>query len=735
MFLFYTDFFLKIDYINSEIKNIGCGLGMIAESKQIVLIVDDQAVNISLLTDILHGVADIYFAQSGTEALSRAAEILPDLILLDIEMPAMNGFAVCQQLKVNPLTCNIPVIFVSAHTEAEFEFHSLAFGAVDYISRPFNRDICRLRVQNHLLLQQQKTAISNSNAALYEEKQRLLVTLESIGDAVIATDINGCITFMNPIAEAMTGWRLAEALGKHIETVMQLRDAGDHQPSINPLLIALKDQRRVAMALNCELVSRDGSSAVAVEDSASPIFDRSNNVIGGIIVFHDVSEARALALKMSYLANHDQLTGLPNRVLLHDRIHQACHIARIAGYKVALLIIDIDSFKFINDSLGHKAGDELIRLLAARIDSILDPEQTLARVGGDEFIVIYPDVVHLELLNIFAKRLTQLMEKPFTVQDKSYSLSISVGISLFPTDAVSEEELMRHADVALHKAKQEGRNGFCFFSDELGQRMLLRHQQEQALGDAIKNHCIEVLFQPKVLLLSGQVIGAEALVRIKAADGSLISPANFIPLAEETGLIVPLGKQVLIKACYQTAKWLAQGIRLVVSVNVAAAQFSDPAFLPLIRQTLAESRLPPELLELELTETALIGNPLFTAEILEKCRQLGIKVAIDDFGTGYSSLGYLKKFKVDVLKIDMSFVKDMLVDKSDEKIVKTIISLGQSMNIRLVAEGIETEAHRDRLLQLGCECGQGYYFSKPLPTEDFMRYLGKSDITNETLKA
>lgn len=291
---------------------------------------------------------------------------------------------------------------------------------------------------------------------------------------------------------------------------------------------------------------------------------------------------------------------------------------------------------------------------------------------------------------------------------------------------------MRHADVALHKAKQEGRNRFCFFSDELGERMLLRHQQEQALGDAIKNHCIEVLFQPKVLLLSGEVIGAEALVRIRAADGSLISPANFIPLAEETGLIVPLGEQVLIKACYQTAKWLAQGIRIVVSVNVAAAQFSDPAFLPLVRQTLAQSRLPPELLELELTETALIGDPLLTAEILEKCRKLGIKVAIDDFGTGYSSLGYLKKFKVDVLKIDMSFVKDMLIDKSDEQIVKTIISLGQSMNIMLVAEGIETEAHRDKLLQLGCECGQGYYFSKPLPTDDFMQYLENSGTTSKT---
>ena len=338
-------------------------------------------------------------------------------------------------------------------------------------------------------------------------------------------------------------------------------------------------------------------------------------------------------------------------------------------------------------------------------------------------------------MNLYKVAHIQLMEKPFILQDKSYSLSISVGISLFPTDAVSEEDLMRHADVALHKAKQEGRNGFCFFSDELGQRMLLRHQQEQALGDAIKNHCIEVLFQPKVLLLNGEVIGAEALVRIRAADGSLISPASFIPLAEETGLIVPLGEQVLIKACYQTAKWLAQGIRIVVSVNVAAAQFSDPAFLPLIRQTLAESRLPPELLELELTETALIGNPLFTAEILEKCRQLGIKVAIDDFGTGYSSLSYLKRLPLDILKIDKSFIRGLPDDPHDAAIARAIIALGRSMQLTIIAEGVENQAQQRFLAAEGCEQIQGYIVSLPLPPEEFAAAflrIALSDLSDGT---
>ncbi|HEY9044153.1 MAG TPA: diguanylate cyclase, partial [Rheinheimera sp.] len=510
--------------------------------KQVILIVDDQTGNIALLSDILSDLGDIYFVVDSTQAYDKALELQPDVILLDIEMPQLNGFEVCQQLKNSPLTCDISVIFISALTEAEFEFNSLSYGAVDFIARPFNREICRLRVHNHLILQQQARALKLSQQQIYAEKQQLQVTLNSIGDAVIATDVDGCITFMNPIAERMAGWRASEAAGKHITDVMQLRDADSKQASTNPIMLALSEKRIVAMALNCELVNRNSAEAIPVEDSAAPIFDINGDMLGAIIVFHDVGQARALATKMSFLANHDQLTGLPNRVLLNDRIHQACRLAAMIERQVGIILLDIDQFKYLNDSLGHQLGDALLLMLVKRLQTVLEADHTLARIGGDEFVLIYPDIAHIEQISILAQNIHRVMRQPFDIDGKKYSMSLSMGISLYPTDSASEEELMRHADVALFKAKQEGRNRYCFFSEELGQRMLERHQQEQHLRNAIEHNRLEVYFQPKVALETGRIIGAEALVRIRSEDGKMVSPADFIPLAEETGLIVPLGK-------------------------------------------------------------------------------------------------------------------------------------------------------------------------------------------------
>ncbi|MEO3679162.1 EAL domain-containing protein [Rheinheimera sp. FR7-31] len=694
-----------------------------------ILIVDDQISNIRLLTEILEDLAEIFFVTVAKEAFERALELQPDLVLLDIEMPDITGFAVCQQLKNHPLTSEMSVIFISAHTEAEFEFNSLAQGAIDFIGRPFNRAICRLRVQNHLTLQQQAKALQRKSYQLHDEKQRLQITLNAIGDAVIATDTAGLITLMNPIAERMTGWREKEALGKPITDVMNLVDADSQQSVTNPIFIALTEKRIVAMALNCQLIPAGSPEGMAVEDSAAPIFDHTGNLLGAIIVFHDVSQARALALKMSFLANHDQLTGLPNRILLYDRIHQACRLATVVGRQVGIVLIDIDQFKYLNDSLGHQIGDQLLLQLSKRLQDVLQPEDTLARIGGDEFVLVLPDVSHVEQISNLTQSILRLARKPFRIDDDKYTLTVSMGISVYPTDAANEEELMRHADVALFKAKQEGRNGFCFFSDELGRRMVQRHQYEQKLRAALTENRVEVHYQPKVRLLDGVVVGAEALVRIRLEDGSLLMPGDFITLAEETGLVIPLGKQVLIQSCHHARTLQNAGYCLPVSVNIAASQFTDASLLGLIEQLVAEHQLPPHLLELEVTETALIQDPQRTASVLDSCRQLGLTVAIDDFGTGYSSLAYLKRFKVDTLKIDMSFVKEMLTDKSDYEIVKTIVSLGRSMNYQLVAEGVETAEHVRQLLALGCPLGQGYYYSKPLPKDAFIEYVRQHHAT------
>ncbi|WP_340676784.1 EAL domain-containing protein [Paraglaciecola sp.] len=805
----------------------------ITDSK--VLIVDDNLQNVLILKEILADFGQIYFAESGADALELITKISPDLILLDIEMPEMDGWQVCKTLKHDSRFAGIPVIFITGHNQPEFEEVSLELGGADFITKPFNPAICRLRVGNQLKLSVQTRLISkgreqlqklvkqvpvlitywdsnwnnlfsndysgswfgivNRNNArftlteafpqelsksiqahvvaddseqqfivetnvegktrfyqvfqsvllvdnildghlvtlvdisevklakksLYSEKERLRVTLNSIGDAVVATDIEGNITFMNPIAERMTGWRFRDALNLKIERVMPLQEANSKQPLKNPIYIALREQRTVAMALNSELKNRHGAT-YAVEDSAAPIRDEAGKLIGGIMVFHDVSETMAMSIKMSHLANHDQLTDLPNRILLQDRLTVACDSANANKLKVCVLLLDLDHFKYLNDSLGHQYGDELICQMAKRLKALIPQSYTLSRLGGDEFVILMNDLSSADSASLMAGRLLNAMHEQFNLANQFYNVSVSMGISIYPDDAQNAEQLMRHADVAMYRAKQEGRNRYCFFSDELEQALIQRQELERLLREALKRDELIVHYQPKFDFQTGKIVGAEALVRLQDDNGLLISPAQFIPLAEESGLVIELGIQVLFKACAAAKHLLDQGIEVPMSVNVAAAQFGSDELELHIKNALAINALPAHLLELEITETALMVDAQATQTKLEQLKTLGIKISIDDFGTGYSSLSYLKRFNVDIMKIDMSFVRDMMDNKHDYEIVRTIISLGQSMGLKIVAEGVEIEVQKEALNKLGCEIGQGYLYSKPLDAEQFFAF-------------
>ncbi len=804
---------------------------------QKILIIDDSTQNIIFLQSTLSDLASIHFATSGAEGLNLCDELKPDLILLDISMPEMDGWEVCTRLKSNSATANIPVIFITGNEQSETEKLALEHGAVDFIHKPFDPQICHLRVKNHLILKQQakellsakqeitqlvesvpvlitywcqdwnlqfcndtsgkwfgqliqdltnqhvsdalpeeihQVLLSNSRAssslpmefsttvnngihdshfrvfqsrriedgeligflvtfvditeakrakqALHSEKERLRVTLQSIGDAVIATDTQGYITFMNPVAERMTGWRFRDSTPHKIEQVMILRDMDSKKPLLNPLYLALKEQRTVAMTLNSELLSHSNMT-YAVEDSAAPIRDQHGEIIGAIMVFHDVSEAMALSLKMSHIANHDQLTDLPNRILFQDRLTVAIQNAKRQKHKVATLLLDIDNFKYLNDSVGHQLGDLLICQMAKRIQKLLPCEYTLARLGGDEFIILMNEIQSDEAALSLASELVTAMHQPYSLDDKPYNVSVSVGVSIYPDDAHDAEELIRHADVAMYSAKKQGRNRFCFFSGEIEQSLLQRHELELKLRNAIEKNQLVVVYQPKFDLITKQIVGAEALVRMVDEDNQLISPTEFIPIAEDSGLIVSLGNQVLLKACTEAAKWLQQGSPIPVSVNVSASQFSDPDLEHIIINVLSRTGLPAEYLELEITETALMGNIDDTQSKLGSLKNLGLRISIDDFGTGYSSLSYLKTFNVDIMKIDMSFVMDMLNNTHDYEIVKTIIILGQSLTLKLIAEGVETEEQAEALIALGCHVGQGYLFSQPLVRNDFIELL------------
>ncbi|MFJ7107192.1 putative bifunctional diguanylate cyclase/phosphodiesterase [Pseudomonas sp. NPDC098740] len=431
----------------------------------------------------------------------------------------------------------------------------------------------------------------------------------------------------------------------------------------------------------------------------------------------------ALRNEAKRLANHDALTGLPNRILLQDRTEQALQKARRNHSRVAMLLLDLDNFKVINDSMGHSVGDLVLQEVALRLSRSLRVVDTLSRQGGDEFILLLPEVIGFDAVGDFAERVLATISSPFSIQANRYDLSASIGISVFPEDSDDLESLYRHADSAMYQAKLSGRNRYCFFSLHIESSMRARHLLERHMRTALEDGVFEVFYQAKVDARQNQVIGLEALIRWRNHDGVLVSPVDFIPLAEETGLIIPIGKYVLLQACNDARVLRELGHDISISVNISVVQFREESFLDMVKGVLAESGLEAESLELEITEGVLARDIDNARETLFHLKALGVRISIDDFGTGYSSLAYLKRFPIDVLKIDQSFVRDMLTDKSDSAIIEAIIKLGQALGLELVAEGVETQEQANALLRQGCQIMQGYLYCRPIPFAQICSFL------------
>ncbi len=806
---------------------------------QCILIVDDQPLSISLLRNAVASLAEIYFAIDGATALALAKELRPALILLDIDMPGMDGYAVLAGLRTEPALDHCLVVFITSHDRELHELQSLRAGGIDFLQKPLNLPVARARIGNlyrlsvgaralararhemeelmwhlpafvahwddqlrnifcndrdgtwfgvdaasmagqpldgvfapsvyavlaplcHTALQGKAVTVEmelqapgadmlygqvalacrreggvpmgvlmlitdlsarrRAEMALADEQERMRVTLNSIGDAVITTDDAGLVTFCNPIAETMTGWLSEEALGLPIEQVMPLLNGHHGAPTRNPVRLALTEQRIVGMAIDCCLRRRDGR-IFDVEDSAAPILDHTGALRGAIIVFHDVSEARAMAIKMTHLANHDALTNLPNRMLLRDRCEQALQKARRTHGRVALLTLDLDHFKGINATAGYGNGDLLLQQVAQRLETALRSGDTLSRHGGDEFLVLLSEIASVDEVNEFCLRLHRLLGEPFQVGAESFELGASIGIALFPDDSSDIEQLYNHADSAMYRAKQEGRARSRFFAQEIDDTMRARVALQRELGTALVQHQFEVYYQPKFDLACGRVVGAEALVRWKRPGATLTGPAEFIALMEETGQIVALGQFVLEQACRDACAWQSCGMAVSVAVNVSARQFAEPDFVQCVAGVLAKCELAHELLQLEITEGVMMSDHLRSLSAMADLKRLGVLIAIDDFGTGYSSLTYLKRFPVDVIKIDRAFVSDMLTGDSDKAIIAAIVHMARSMHMGLVAEGVEELAQANALRALGCDIMQGYLYGRPMPLPQFERLL------------
>jgi diguanylate cyclase (GGDEF)-like protein/PAS domain S-box-containing protein len=566
-----------------------------------------------------------------------------------------------------------------------------------------------------------------SAEALFAERELARVTLSSIGDAVMSIDLLGNVTFFNTVAATMTGWSPQEASGRPVQEVFCIIDADTREVICNPLATAIRENRVERLTANCLLVRRDGVET-PIEDSAAPIHDRRGHVIGAVMVFHDVSALRAAALRMSYLAQHDSLTDLPNRVLLTDRLTQSICLAERSGHKVGLLFLDLDGFKHVNDCLGHTVGDRLLRTVAQCLRLCVRSSDTVSRLGGDEFVIMLSQISHARDAAYIADKVLQAIREPRHLGEHDLHLTASIGIVSYPDDGANAEMLLRNADFAMYQAKDAGRDNYQFFKPELNLRALERQSLQGSLRQALQHQEFVLHYQPKLSLQTGAIRGVEALIRWRHPQTGLMPPAQFIPVAEESGLIVPIGRWVLREACRQARAWQDAGIApLTVAVNISSVELRAKGFIAGLRASLTETGLDPDRLELELTETFLMQDSLATAAVLEAIRNLGVRLALDDFGTGFSCLSYLKRFPIDTLKIDRSFVRDLATDADNAGIVKAVINMGKSLHMRVVAEGVETREQLLFLQEHSCSDGQGYYFAHPMPPGELTQLMARHD--------
>jgi diguanylate cyclase (GGDEF)-like protein len=506
--------------------------------------------------------------------------------------------------------------------------------------------------------------------------------------------------------------------------VFQIVDGATREPATDPTERPVPGTQTLNLLSNCILIRRDGSES-PIEHSAAPIHDRRGLGAGAAIVFRDVSAARATSLRMSHLASHDPLTDLPNRLLLSDRLVRALALAHRHQRRLAVLFLDIDRFKYINDSLGHMLGDDLLRAVGREVALCVRSSDTVSRHGGDEFVVVLSELEHREDAAGVAEKIIAALARPQKLGGHKLHITVSIGISVYPDDGDNAQALLKSADMALYHAKDQGRDCYQFFKRDLDVRVVERQTIEAGLHSALDRREFELLYQPKMNLKTGAVVGTEALLRWRHPDRGLIEPAQFVPIAEDCGLIKPIGRWVVHEACRQAQAWQDAGFRPIpVSVNISGVEFRSKGFVNNIVDTLNGTCLDPRYLEIELTESVLMTHIDATHSVLQALKTLGVQLAIDDFGTGWSSLSYLKQFPIDALKVDKSFVHEITSSGSHTApIVSAVISMGKSLKHRVIAEGVETREQLAFLQAEDCDEGQGYYFSRPLVAQQFARVL------------
>ncbi len=684
-----------------------------------VLIATNDAGDARVVCETLQTAKDGPFATVWVRLLSEAIMRLRqgdiDIVLVDFYLPDSQGIATFQALfQAAPIT---PILTLIHQDEEPLAVESVQQGAQGFLTKGY--------FHNSLVPQALRNIIHRKKVeeALFTQKEQARITLESIGDGVLSTDMAGNVTYLNKEAERLTGWARDDAVGRPVAEILHLMDSVSLQPARNPVELVIQQKQTMALYANSVLIRKDGYQT-PIEDSAAPIFNQSGSVAGAVLTFRDTSEMRAMAEKMAYQAQHDYLTGLPNRMLLNDRLLQAISYGARHRTGFAVLYLDLDNFKHINDSLGHTVGDMLLKSVAERLLQQVRHSDTVSRQGGDEFVVLVLEDERAEDAIAAAEKILHALAEPHHLGPHELHITTSIGISLYPVDGSDADSLMKNADIAMYHSKEKGRGNYQFFKEEMNVSAIRRQSVEADLRRAIDREEFSLHYQPKVNLQSGSVTGVEALIRWNHPTQGLLLPDQFIPIAEASGLIVPIGRIVLRKACAEAKEWMDGAMNPIsVAVNVSPIEFRSKDFVEDLLGIVAETGMNPELLEIELTETALMGNVEASRQILESIKTAGVHIAVDDFGTGYSSLSYLSFFPVDILKIDKSFVQEIGIETGDGIIVNAVISMGMSLKQTVVAEGIETAGQLAFLNANKCEEGQGNFFSFPLPPGELRKFL------------
>jgi diguanylate cyclase (GGDEF)-like protein/PAS domain S-box-containing protein len=693
-------------------------------AQALVLVVDDDPTMRLLIGESLQqaGFA-IEEAEDGLSALTAFERLQPDIVMLDVNMPGMDGFTVCTELRRMPVGNGVPVLMVTGLDDEASINRAYEAGATDFITKPINWPVLGHRVRYVLRASQALDDLRRTEQALRKSEEQFRQLAENIPQVFWITNAEQDQgIYISPAYEKIWG-RTLESLGANPDSWRE----SIHPDDYTRVFAALKKAPLGEYLEEYRIVRPDGTVRW-VHDRAFPVANEQGQVyrIAGIV--EDITDRKEAEQRLLHLAHYDSLTNLPNRVLFRDRLTQTIARANRNKQIVALIFIDLDRFKEINDTLGHDTGDCLLTGVATRLKNTLRQADTLARLGGDEFTLIVEDLYHeTEYENIvitIAQKILESFSSPFSVGGKELFVTPSIGITLYPFDADDVDSLLKCADVAMYHAKALGRNNYQFYAAEMNAMAPERLKVEHNLRRALEREEFRLHYQPKVNLITGEICGVEALLRWQRPDHGLVSSAGFIPLLEETGLILPVGEWVLRAALTQIKSWQMAGVTPVpIAINFSARQFQQKDLERMVRRALDEVKIDPMLLELEITESSLMKNEKQAIRTLLNLKSLGIHLSIDDFGTGYSSLSYLKRFPVDTLKIDQSFVKDITTDTDDALITRTIITMAHNLKLKAVAEGVESEGQLTFLRSLNCDYGQGYYFSRPLPAHDCTELL------------